>query len=119
MLLFLSAGKIISEVMSVITSSHKSFIAFYTSDSSLPSGPKMQVFDYKRQAGDILDESATSSSSGTVCALLKTNSTAVKTDNGHCAMMCLTTPIYLVNLTRSGSVHQIFSRADTIEFTAG
>ena len=114
---FLSAGKVVSEVMSAITSSQKSFIAFYTSDSSLPSGPQMEVFEYKRQAGDILDESPTSSSPGTVCALLRVNSTTV--NGGRCSMMCLTTPIYRVNLTESGSVHQVLGQADTIESIKG
>ena len=109
-----STGKVISEVMSAITSSQKSFIAFYTSDSSLPSGPQIQVFEYKREAEAVLDVGDSSSSSGTICALVRSNTT------GPCAMMCLTTPISMVTLTPSGSVKgKPLTKADTFEFEGG
>jgi hypothetical protein len=104
--------------MSAIASSQKSFIAFYTSDSSLPSGPQIQVFEYKREAEAILDDGDSSGSSGTVCALVRTSNTST-TDGRPCAMMCLTTPIYKVTLAPTGSVSGQLKIAETFEFRGG
>ena len=113
MLSILCTGKVISEVMSAITISQKSFIAFYTSDSSLPSGPQLQVFEYKREAEAVLQVSDSSGSSDTACALVRSNAT------GPCAMMCLSTSISMVTLNPSGSVIGDPIKAETFEFNGG
>lgn len=112
-----ATGKVISEVMSVIFDSQKSFVAFYTSDSSLASGPQIQVFEYKREAEVLSDVGDSSASSGTVCALVRTsNSTGSK----PCAMMCLTPPISVVTLGSSGSAPDVVMEGDnTVEFGGG
>lgn len=100
--------------MSAITISQKSFIAFYTSDSSLPSGPQSHIFEYKREAEAVLQVSDSSGSSDTACALVRSNAT------GPCAMMCLSTHISMVTLTPSGSVQgEPRMKADTFEFNGG
>ena len=105
--------------MSTITSSQKSFTAFYTGDSATPVGPQMQVFQFKRQAGnevsDGIGEEANNSS--TTCAFI--SAANLTTNGGRCVMMCLTTPIHMVDLFPSGSVHNYSNRADTIRFANG
>lgn len=112
-----STGKVISEVMSAITSSQKSFIAFYTSDSSLPTGPQIQGLEYKREAEPVLDEGVSSSSSDTRCALVRRSNTTGS--DRPCAMMCLTMPISMVTLAPTGSVTRVLEEAEKFEFGGG
>ena len=107
-----------SEVMSRILSSQKSFVAFYTSDSSLSLGPLIQVFQLKREAdgdGDFADE-ASSNTSSTTCAAVSVNTTR---DSRRCAMMCLTTPIYIANVFNSGRVKNVIDAAYEVKFING
>ena len=115
-----SVDKLISQVMATVSQSKKRYIAFYTADHSSSQKPHIQVFESRREApayfyNNYMDDN--SNATGTVCALMDNGTSTA--NGGRCAMMCLKTPIYLVDLTSSGKIHMVNDTAESIRFIDG